>query len=126
VRGRTFKLGGVTIAAAPDTAWATIHATVIEGVDFKNARRILITATGRAANTDMRWKSDAHESVGRDWGRAPSLVEGIAAKITLPNSKLKAWTLDERGQRRDEIPMNGSVVEIGPQNRTLWYELSTD
>ncbi len=108
--------------------WAAILLTVVEGETFSSARRILITATGRAANTDMKWTSDAHESVGRDWGRAPSLVEGIAAKITLPVSgkKMKAWALDERGQRRDEIPLKDGTLEIGPQYRTLWYEVATE
>ena len=60
-------------------------------------------------------------------GHAPSLVEGIAAKITLPVSgkKMKVWALDERGQRRDEIPLTGGTLEIGPQYRTLWYEVAT-
>ena len=105
-----------------------VQLTVMDGDDFKSARRILITATGKAANTDMKWTSDAHESVGRNWGRAPSLVEGIAAKITLPVSdkKMKAWALDERGHRRDEVPMKEGIIEIGPQYRTLWYEVATE
>ena len=105
--------------------WAAIQLTVMDGDTFSSAKRILITATGRAANTDMKWTSDAHESVGRDWGRAPSLVEGIAAEITLPVSdrKRKAWSLNERGQRRDEIPLTNGTLEIGPQYRTLWYEV---
>ena len=108
--------------------WAAIQLTVIDGDSFSSASRILITATGRAANTDMQWTSDAHESVGRNWGRAPSLVEGIAAKITLPVSgkKMKAWALDERGQRRDEIPLTDGTLEIGPQYRTLWYEVAAE
>ena len=107
---------------------AVILLTVIDGTDFKSARRLLITATGKAANTDMKWTSDAHESVGANWGRAPSLVEGIAAKITLPVSgqKMKAWALDERGLRRDEVPMKAGTLEIGPQYRTLWYEVATE
>ncbi|HZJ17786.1 MAG TPA: carbohydrate binding domain-containing protein [Chthoniobacteraceae bacterium] len=126
IRMRIFKLGNVTIAPQNGTRWATIHASVIDGNDFKSARRILITATGKAVNTDMKWKNDAHDSVGRDWGRAPSLVEGIAAKMTLPSSKLKAWALDERGQRREEVPMTNGLLEIDPQYRTLWYEVATE
>ena len=112
--------------AAQSQDWASIQLTVIDEKYFANTTRILITATGKAANTDMKWTSDAHESVGANWGRAPSLVEGIAAKITLPNSKLKAWALDERGQRRDAVPMKDGVLEIGPQYRTLWYEVAAE
>ena len=47
-------------------------------------KRILITTTDYAENTDMGWKSVEKNSVGKDWGKAPSLVEGIRATITLP------------------------------------------
>ena len=122
------KIRAPGLEITPMDAWASLQFTVIDGNDFPTARHILITATGKAANTDMKWTSDAHESVGRNWGRAPSLVEGVAAKITLPVSdkNMRAWALDERGQRRDEIPMKDGVLEIGPQYRTLWYEVSRD
>ena len=62
--------------------------------------------------------------MGRDWGKAPVLVEGPTAKIELPGGgKFKAWALDERGQRRAEIPVANGTLEIGPQHRTLWYEV---
>ncbi len=70
-------------------------------------------------------------SCGRNWGEPPSLVEGIPARLTLPlpAQRTKAWALDERGQRKTEIPVqadaNGNaVLEIGPQWQTLWYEVT--
>ncbi len=108
--------------------WACYQLTVLdrEGhtADFPQAKRILITATGDIENTGMGWKNAAKTSVGRDWGKAPVLVEGPAAKIELPGGgKFKAWALDERGQRRAEIPVANGTLEIGPQHRTLWYEV---
>ncbi len=95
-----------------------------ERADFSTTKRILITATGDIENTGMGWKNAAKTSVGRDWGKAPVLVEGPAAKIELPGGgKFKAWALDERGQRRAEIPVANGTLEIGPQHRTLWYEV---
>jgi hypothetical protein len=100
---------------------------VWRSVDFPYAKRILITATGDIENTGMGWKNAAKTSVGRDWGKAPVLVEGPAAKIELleflGGGKFKAWALDERGQRRAEIPVANGTLEIGPQHRTLWYEV---
>ena len=62
--------------------------------------------------------------MGRDWGKAPVLVEGPAAKIELRRGgKFKAWALDERGQRREEITVMDGKLEIGPQFKTLWYEV---
>ncbi len=111
--------------------WGCFQFTVLdrdERVDFATAKRILITATGDIENTGMGWKNAEKTSVGRDWGKAPVLVEGPAAKIELPGGgNFKVWALDERGQRRAEIPVRetsgGATLEIGPQHRTLWYEV---
>jgi hypothetical protein len=122
---QSHPLQDVKIAAAPTrTGFSSILLTVLEGADFKTATRILLTAVGTAENTDMRWTSEEKDSVGTHWGHAPSLAEGIAAKITLPSPTLKAWALDERRQRRAEIPLKDGVLEISPAHRTLWYELA--
>lgn len=118
-RGRAFDLGnGVRIT--PGTTrqdWSAISVTEMTPGHW------LITATGYAENTGMGWKNAEKTTVGRDWGSAPSLVEGIPAAITLPRAK-KAWALDERGQRKAELPVRNSLIEISPQQRTLWYEVS--
>ncbi len=104
--------------------WMCIQWTVIESTKSDNAKRALITATGDIENTGMGWKNAEKTSVGRDWGKAPVLVEGPAAKIELPGGgKFKAWALDECGQRREEIPVAGATLEIGPRFKTLWYEV---
>jgi hypothetical protein len=128
IRGRSFDLGGVKIApGASMQDWATIQITGLEGTDLKTARRILVTATGYAENTGMEWTSDAKKSVGKNWGRRPSLVEGIPATIDLGGKrKLRAWRLDDRGQRAGEVPVKEGVLEIGPINQTLWYEVSAE
>jgi hypothetical protein len=78
----------------------------------------------------MKWKSAAKDSVGRNWGRAPSLVEGVPARITLPvpAARARAWALDERGGRRAALPVQAgeggqAAVTLGPGSQTLWYEI---
>ena len=91
---------------------------------------MLVTAIGAAVNTGMRWKSAAHDSVGRKWGGAPSLVEGVPATITLPRpaGRVRAWALDERGRRKAALPVAGgggkATISFGPRDRTLWYEIN--
>ena len=136
--GESSKIDDVTIVSgATRQAWACFQFSVLDRdstfrtgfsaarlPNFATAKRILITATGDIENTGMGWKNAAKTSVGRDWGKAPVLVEGPAAKIELPSGgKFKAWALDERGQRRAEIPVANGTLEIGPQHRTLWYEV---
>jgi hypothetical protein len=125
---RSYDLDGVKVEfGAMRQGFGVVQATVMEGESFRSAKRILITATADVANTDMKWTSPEKISVGRNWGRAPSLVEGVPATITFPmETPLKAWALDEQGQRRAEMPLEGGKLEIGPQHRTLWYEVGVE
>jgi hypothetical protein len=128
--GQRFSLGDVQIEAG-DTrqGWAAVLLTAIDGPNFRSPGRLLVTAAAYTENTAMGW-IDAHKStVGSDWGRAPSLVEGVAAIVSLPATaqRVRAWSLDERGQRKApvEIQPDGkrAKLAIGPAHETLWYEV---
>jgi hypothetical protein len=129
--GRRFDLGGVIVepGSSSQDGWSTVTLTAITGDFSGGAARLLVTATGAAENTGMQWKSAARESVGRRWGQAPSLVEGIPVRLTLPGpaARLRAWALDERGQRRSPVQVRDAggkaLLALGPQERTLWYEI---
>ncbi len=109
--------------------WSVYTLTALDGPDFRSPGRVLITATGDAENTATHWTSAARDSVGADWGRAPSLVEGVAATVRLPApaSRVRAWPLDARGQRLAPLAVTGDArvahVALGPEHRTLWYEV---
>jgi hypothetical protein len=129
--GETIKLGDVVIEPHKNRQnWAAVTITAMDGRDLKSPGRILITATGDAENTGMVW-ADAQEDrlAGGNWGKAPSLVEVVPARVSLSIAagRVKAWALDERGQRAEEVPVgadgNNATIEIGPPARTLWYEL---
>lgn len=133
--GKRFDLGGVFIEPGEtmQKGWSAVTVTAMEGDFAKAPCRVLVTATGYAENSRMGWKNAEKSTVGKDWGEAPSLVEGIPAKITLPvpAQAVTAWALDERGQRKDQLPVtpdgNGNaVVAIGPQWRTIWYEVAAE
>ena len=130
--GKRFDLGGVVVEPGPtlQDGWSAITVTAMEGGFRKPPCRVLITATGSAENTGMGWKNPEKSTVGKDWGTAPTRVEGIPARITLPlpAKSLKVWALDERGQRKTafaaEANTSGSaVVVIGPEQQTIWYEV---
>ncbi|HEX2949294.1 MAG TPA: carbohydrate binding domain-containing protein, partial [Armatimonadota bacterium] len=125
-----FTLGNVCIAPKSNRQnWAAITMTVMEGKGFASKGKILVTATGDVENTNMKWKNADRTSVGRNWGTAPSVVEGIPAEITLPvaASRVQVWALDERGQRGQAVPVtdaNGKAAfTISDQYHTLWYEV---
>ncbi|GAB4057227.1 carbohydrate binding domain-containing protein [Uliginosibacterium sediminicola] len=124
-----FKLGGVSMQLLQSaTGSGVLMATLIEGQRFSEKGRVLITALGREENTDQRWLDAKHSSLGRNFGRGPVRVEGIHARISLPvaASRVQAWALDERGNRRQALPVSGDAqaqLDTGPQYRALWYEL---
>lgn len=130
--GKRFDLGGVVIepGASRQGGWSAITLTAISGRISSGPARLLITATGIVENTNMGWKNPEHTTVGRDWGEAPTLVEGIPARIVIQVSaaRVQAWTLDERGQRRERIAVEAAsaktaALTIGPRRRTIWYEV---
>jgi hypothetical protein len=131
--GETIESHGVKITpGATMQDWATITLTAFDGDSLEQAGRILVTATGYAGNVGMKWKDAAKTSVGTNWGQGPSVVEGIPMTISIPSKHLlKAWMLDERGQRKNSIPVHkGSdgvtVIELSPEQKTLWWELAKD
>ena len=110
--GKRFELGGFVIepGATRQDGWSAITATEAQ------PRRWLITATGYVENTDMQWKNPEHSSVGRNWGKAPSLVEGIrlASPCRCPRSKSKPGRSTNAAS---EKPSSRSSRTTGGQRR---------
>lgn len=139
--GKRFVLGGVVIAPGQtmQDGWCAITLTVMEGElpsRFPSALfgpvRLLITTTGYAQNTGWKLRGYGGDpkklTLGRDWGKPPSLVEGIPVRIVLPlpAKSVKVWALDERGHKRSLIPVHPdgkgrAVIDLGPSWQTLWY-----
>ncbi len=124
--GRRFDLDPFVLEPGPglQSGWSAI--TITE----KEPNHWFVTATGYAENTGMKWKDDQRSSVGRAWGEAPSRVEGVEATLSLRSAgrAIRAWALDERGQRREPLKVEAAGSEaarirLGPAARTLWYEL---
>jgi hypothetical protein len=128
--GRTFNLSGVQVQIGnTELGWATVSFTVIKGDGFDRPGRILLAATGKVQNTgwDLRKEGD-RVTVGRRWGEEPILCEGVPARIVLPvtANRVRVYALDEAGRPNGAVPVTGgnpTVVEIGPQYKTLWYEI---
>lgn len=130
--GRRFTLGGVMVEPGEtlQQGWSALTLTALTGSLDAGPARLLVTASGLVENTNMGWKNPEHTTVGRDWGQAPTLVEGIPARLVLPApaARVQAWALDERGQRREPVPVaaegaDHAALSLGPRWRTLWYEV---
>jgi len=149
--GKCFNFGSVTIEPG-DTllqGWSVITVTVIEGKSFTGWNRLLLTATGYTINSGMKireYKSKRTIVVGSkslasikryndeitcdtEWGEAPTLVEGVPVTVKIKNSSdIEVWALNNTGERTQKIPIriegNYVVFSVGPEYRTIWYEIS--
>ena len=130
--GKTFDLGDVVLQPGPtmQKGFSVITASVVSGKDFRSAgTKVLLTATGYVENTGMGWNADK-TSVGDQWGKGPVLCEGIPFVLILKAKGAKAWALDPRGQRAGpvtaEATAEGVILRLGPQYKTLWYEVEVE
>ena len=132
VAGRTFDLGTVKLRIGPTRLdWATVSMVAIDGEGFDKPGRILLAATGWQENSGAKLENLGGNRVTlRDrWGREPILCEGIAAAILLPAEpeRVKFYPLDESGNRRPSAPVadrdGKTLINLGPQHKTVWYEV---
>ncbi|MCS7237637.1 MAG: cellulase family glycosylhydrolase [Thermoguttaceae bacterium] len=136
IGGRTFDLGEVGLQLEKTRLdWGTVSLTVIEGDDFLGPARILLAATGYVQNSGAKLEELGGQRITlrRNWGTEPVLCEGIAGRIKLPvpAEQVRAWALDERGNRKAEVRVSRPMirgakvcaVEIHPSYQTLWYEI---
>jgi hypothetical protein len=127
--GKTTRLDGAEFdVEANPRNFAVLTLNSADGKPLTRSGRLLLTAAGNVENTGMGWNAD-HTSVGTQWGRAPTLCEGIAARITLSTGagSAKVHALDGTGARAAEVPVSLSggrlSFGIGPRFTTLWYEI---
>ncbi|MCS7308886.1 MAG: carbohydrate binding domain-containing protein [Armatimonadetes bacterium] len=136
--GRRFDLGdGVVVepGTTRQNGFGVIALTVKQGSFSPRPTlplRALITATGYVQNTGWGWRElgDNRVTLGENWGTAPTLVEGVPARITLPidANMVEAYALDERGDRKARLPVSrdargNAVIQLSAQYQTLWYEV---
>jgi hypothetical protein len=107
----------------------------LDGKELSKSRRALFTACGRCENTDMRFSAD-RRTVGRNWGRAPTLIEAATGPLYPPGKAEDArdwrcFALGPDGRAKDEVPLrtrgqSDPHFRIGPEYRTMWYLLTRE
>ncbi len=132
VGGRSFALGPWRLKFGTiEHDYAIVVATSRDGKPLASSRSILIAAVGHAENSGMGWNQE-RTSVGKQWGTGPTVVTGIPVELLLPASyrERQLFALDGRGEHTRRVPLEKQSdgllkASLGPQWKTLWYELST-
>ncbi len=139
-KGRTFDMGGVVLKVGETKlGWATISLVSRKAQGFgenDKPTQVLLTATGLSHNNGAKFTHHGDNVIscrGEDWGKAPTVNEGIPATITMPSSAkaTKCWALDEAGNRKGSVPVvatadGKALVAISPTYRTIWYEITVE
>lgn len=128
IGGRSFDLDGITLRVGDvERSYAAVVLTSLDDRRIEDSERLLLAAVGSAENTGMKWNAD-RTSVGRSWGAGPAQVNGIPVEVRLPVSLGSVRSLDGRGNPSGKVVVKAAAGEsqfsIGPEYRTLWYELS--
>jgi hypothetical protein len=127
---RPVTLGGLTFR--PGTTrlgWCTLGITLKRGQNFTNDCTALLVATGWCENSGQVWKDANKNSVGKQWGHAPTLAEVVPFTLTLPVGidHAHVWSLDPHGTRLRELPLTGdsssSTLTVTSNADSICYEV---
>lgn len=146
VRGRSFIFRGMRLTPGRTCAdWLTLSMTLSAPSGTTHRGNVLqsgswlLAVTGMVVNTGERivepaglpGKVSCSPPDGGCVGTAPILCEGIPAELVFAGlgGRLSCHALGPGGNRVEEIPVTlgasgEAVVSIGPQYRTVWYELT--
>lgn len=133
VANQRFDLPGLTLDVGTVARnYATLLATSQDNKPLEQSKSVLLLASSGAENTNMKW-NEKRTSVGDQWGTGPTLINPVTAIIGFASDHkddLKVYSLDGTGKRQMEIKADptdtGIEFEIGPDHRTLWYEITTE
>ena len=100
---------------SPDFAGVTV-------TPLDDEKTLLVTACGRCENTGMQFSAD-RRTVGRNWGRAPVQIETVDGQVVLPEGEWIGHALAPDGSMSQRVPIDGTVLKLSPQYKTMWYLL---
>jgi len=108
-------------------AFCAITLSALDGPNIAQARRLLLTASGRVANTGMQW--DEKRKTLTNWGTAPTrieLVQGVVRLRQISNARsVIARPLDGAGQPTAaaiKAEKKGEVWELPlGSTPTVWF-----
>jgi len=115
------------LSADVENEFCCLVLTSLDGKPIAQAARLLLVATARTANTDMKWNDDRTSL--EDWGTEPTVIEPVIGTITLrklrPLSRVEAVPLNSAAKPlAASVPVetmaDGCRISIGDPV-TPWY-----
>ena len=121
--------------------WSCLAVTSLSNDQpIKSASKLLVTLLGSTGNSnagpmhssDFPSKEAFKAAYLKAWGTGPVITECISANVFIPvdtsKGTFKAYSLDERAQRKEVIPLEvtpeGITLHTTGKEGTVWYEIS--
>ncbi len=128
--GRTVEVGKMRFEVGQtETGWAALALTAMDDRPISESGRMLLVVMSKVENQEMGW-DEKRTTVKRAWGKGPSIAEGVEATVTLTDRHgLVAYALDGAGARTVTVAAaqeGGASFRVGPQYRTVWYEIAAE
>ena len=129
--GRSAEASGLAIAVEPSQrSFASLTLTSMDGKPTDQSQSLLLTAVDKVENPGLEWNAD-RTFAGNAWSSGPTMAEAVTATIRLVTTAPKTvYALDASGKRAGAVPSavaDGHLTfSIGPQYRTLWYEIAAE
>jgi hypothetical protein len=122
-----------------ETPFAAVQLISLDGAPIALSKRLLLLAGARVANTGMRWLDDSRQSLGDQWGEAPTRIEPVTGMLSLADlegaKRVLLQALDGQGQPMGEPREFASertedkscfVVSLTAEPPTLWYSVQVE
>ena len=127
--GRASRVAGFVAEVAPSKRnFAVLTLTARDGKPTELSRSLLLTALDKAENAGLQWNAERTFAASA-WSAGPTQCEVPTATLQIATKaqSMTVWALDGTGKRLREVPAtveNGTLtLAIGPEYKTLWYEL---
>ena len=128
--GTTAQTDGwrIQMATTPRN-FAAFTLSALDGKPMEQSKALLLIAVGSVENLGMGWNAD-RTSVGDKWGTGPTQAEGVHGVVSIRTLATSGtvYALDGTGKRRGKVESkiaNGLLTfAIGPESKTIWYEIT--
>ena len=117
--GRTIGLSEASLVAR--TRFCSLSFVSLDNLPLSKSGRILLTAAARIENQGQKYNESRTQL--KEVGKAPILVEGVEAKVTLRREPSAVYALNINGKRIKPIATSGSGFNIRGADKAFYYEI---
>ncbi|RPJ51943.1 MAG: hypothetical protein EHM21_01480 [Chloroflexi bacterium] len=128
--GRRGKMQTANLSLQLATPYACVQAVSLEEKPLAETGQILLVTGARVANTGMKWRDSSRQSLGHDFGGAPTRIEPVEGTLLLKGLQgaktVTVQALDGNGQPVGSVTVvekqgENWKIELGRLEPSVWH-----